>query len=100
MDALRHPDLVALGHRLRRSFDRAAAAELEVARLVHARARDLRELLIEWEDAGRRVRLTTRRATHGPVRIRAVGTDHLVLGADGTSLVVPFHSIVSVEDTA
>ena len=97
MDALRHPDLVALGHRLRRSFDRAAAAELEVARIAHARTRTLRDLLVEWEDAGHRIGVSTRSADHESGAIDAVGTDHLALRVGNRIVVLPLHAITSIE---
>ncbi|NND84463.1 MAG: hypothetical protein HKN46_04880 [Acidimicrobiia bacterium] len=100
MDPLRHPDLIEVGRRLRDAFDRAAAADLETARVAHARARGLRELLIEWEDAGQRVRVTAGPADTPPMTIEAVGFDHVVLAAAGRRLAVPFDAITTVEASA
>jgi hypothetical protein len=100
MDALRHPDLVEVGRRLRRSFDRAAAAELEVARVAHARTRDLRDLLMEWEDAGARIDLTSPAGTFERMRIDAVGLDHVVLSGSGRTVALPLAVITSFESAS
>jgi hypothetical protein len=100
LDPLRHPDLIEIGQRLRDAFDRAATAELEAARVAHMRTRGLRELLMEWEDAGRAVRVSTRSDRHlDAMRIHAVGLDHVVLTAGDQRTVVPLEAISVIEAT-
>ena len=99
MDPLRHPDLVEVGRRLRDAFDRAAAAELETARVAHARTRGLRELLLEWEDAGHRLTVCAGTQTLEATGIHAVGVDHVVLTAHGRHMAIPFEAISVVEAT-
>ena len=97
MDPLRHPDLIEVGRRLRDTFDRAAAAELETIRVAHARARGLRELLIEWEDEGRRVQVAVGAATLEPMTIHGVGIDHLLLRAGDRIVALPYEGLTSIE---
>lgn len=97
MDPLRHPDLVEVGRRLRSTFDRAAAADLEAARLAHARARSLRDLLLEWEDLGHRLRVSVGDRELGPMLVLAVGRDHVLLADGGRAVAVPLPAITRVE---
>ena len=97
MDPLRHPDLLEVGRRLRDVFDRAAAAELETIRVAHARTRGLRDLLIEWEDAQRPIRVTVGTERLEPMPIHGVGMDHVLLRGRGSAIALPFEAIAAIE---
>lgn len=97
MDPLRHPDLIEVGRRLRETFDRAAAAELETIRVALARSRGLRDLLIEWEDEQRLVRVSLPTTTLTPMTIHGVGVDHLLLADGDRLLAVPFEGVACIE---
>ena len=84
------------------TLDRAwiTNVQIEAARVAHRRTRALRELLMEWEDAGCTVRVSTRSDRHlDAMRIHAVGLDHIVLTAGDERAVVPFEAITVIEAT-
>jgi hypothetical protein len=88
MDPLRHPDLVELTHRLRTRYEQVVQAEQDAAVVMRQRRLTLRDLLIEAEDRGDRIRLTTSSGATIEGTPRAVGLDHVAIG---TSIVAIFH---------
>jgi hypothetical protein len=88
MDPLRHPDLIEITHRLRTQYERIVQAEQDAAVVMRERRRTLRDLLIEAEDRGERVRLKTSAGTTIEGTPNGVGLDHVTIG---TSTVAIFH---------
>ncbi|MCU0281609.1 MAG: hypothetical protein MUE66_07260 [Acidimicrobiia bacterium] len=92
-----HPDLAALGRRLRAEMDETLDAEQSAARAAARRRRTLRDLFLTLEDRADPAALwaVDGRCYRGTVR--AVGTDHVELAsADGLRLVA-FAHVVAVE---
>ncbi len=97
MDALRHPDLVLLAKGMRATFDRVLEVEQAAAAVAHRRTRELREMLLELEDRGARVRIQVGGTGVGPAPVSAVGVDHLIVGADRAPTIIPLWAIDLVE---
>lgn len=97
LEPLGHPDLAALGRRLRAEMDETLDAEQSAARAAARRRRTLRDLFLTLEDRADPAALwaVDGRCYRGTVR--AVGTDHVELAsADGLRLVA-FAHVVAVE---
>jgi hypothetical protein len=86
MDPLRHPDLVEITHRLRSHYERVMNAEQDAAAIMYRRTQTLRDRMIDAEDRGDGVRITTTggRVIEGPVT--AVGLDHVTIGRTTVAL--------------
>lgn len=97
MDTLRHPDLITLARSMRATFDRVLEGEQAAAEVAYRRTREMRELLLELEDRSARIRVTVGGTQVGPSLLSAVGSDHLVLGADHSPTIVPLWAISLVE---
>ncbi|MBM3694843.1 MAG: hypothetical protein FJW79_02760 [Actinobacteria bacterium] len=97
LEPLGHPDLAALGRRLRREMDETLEAEQSAARAAARRRRTLRDLFLTLED---RADLAAVWALDGRCyrgRVQAVGVDHVALAsADGTRVLALAH-VVAVE---
>jgi len=95
VDPLTHPDLAALGTRLRRRMDETLEAEQQAARAAAQRRRTLRDLVLEAADRGGSAAVLLDGEWHAG-RLEAVGADHLIL--DGVRrLVVPLAAIAAIE---
>ena len=97
LDPLRHPDLLDLERRIRRQFEMVLEAEQAAAFTRHQRQLDLRDRLLEAEEAGRMVAVSTTEGELWTGRIAAVSADHLVLQRAETDAVIMLYQVVAVE---
>ena len=98
MDPLSHPDLAALGSRLRRRMDETLDAEQQAARAAARRRRTLRDLLLEAEDRGATASVLLDGVWLSG-RVVAVGADHVILEGRLRRLIVPLPApgVIEVE---
>lgn len=96
MDPLGHPDLVAVGRRLRQRMDETLEAEQHAARAAAFRRRTIRDLLLEAADqeASASV-LAGSEWCSGLVEV--VGADHAILTTDGRHRVVALAHLAVIE---
>ena len=97
VDPLRHPDLARLGRRLRATLDDTLDAEQEAARAVALRRRSLRDVLLEAEDRGSVVVITTPDAVVHRGIVEAVGLDHVAVAAGLRTRYLALDGVVSLE---
>ena len=97
MEPFTHPDLAALGRRLRAQMDVTLEAEQTAARAAARRRRSLRDVLLVLEDRAEPVVLQT--ATGDAVRgtLLAVGVDHVEVGTRSGGRLVAIGHIVSIQ---
>ena len=94
LEPLGHPDLAALGRRLRREMDETLDAEQSAARAAARRRRSLRDWFLTLEDRADPATLWTVDGGCHRGTVRAVGADHVEIGAaDGTRLVALVHIV-------
>jgi transcription elongation GreA/GreB family factor len=93
VDPLRHPDLVEVTRRIRSHYDRVLQAELDAAAILQRRRQTLRDRLIEAEDRGERVAVTTTAGSTFEGPVAGVGLDYVIVG---DTTVATFH-IVSAD---
>ena len=94
LESLGHPDLAALGRRLRREMDETLDAEQSAARAAARRRRSLRDWFLTLEDRADPATLWTVDGGCHRGTVRAVGADHVEIGAtDGTRLVALVHIV-------
>ncbi|NQV06297.1 hypothetical protein HQ535_07085 [bacterium] len=96
MDPLGHPDLIAVGRRLRQRMDETLEAEQHAARAAAMRRRTIRDLLLEAAD--REASASVLAGTEwcaGSVEV--VGADHAILTAGGRSRVVALAHLAVIE---
>ena len=94
---LDHPDLAALGRRLRQQMDETLDAEQCAARSASRRRRTLRDLFLDLEDRADPavVWAADGRCYRGTVR--AVGVDHVELAGEEGRRIVALAQVVAVE---
>lgn len=97
IDPMRHPDLVEVERRLRRQFQLVLEAEQAAALVRHRRSMDLRDHLLEAEDRGSRIAVSTTDGELWTGRIGAVGADHVTIDRDDSMVVVMLYQVVAVE---
>lgn len=97
IDPLRHPDLLDVERRIRHQFELILEAEQAAAYIRHQRRLDLRDRLIDAEEGGAVVAVSTIDGQLWTGRVTAVGTDHLVLNRADTDAVVMLYHVVAVE---
>lgn len=97
IDPLRHPDLVDVEQRIRRQFEMVLEAEQAAALVRHRRGLDLRDRLIDAEEAGIVVALSTTDGQLWTGRVAAVGADHVLLRRSETEVILMLYHIAAVE---
>lgn len=97
MEPFAHPDLAALGRRLRAQMDATLDAEQAAAHAAARRRRSLRDVLLLLEDRGEPVVLHTLAAEVVRGSLLAVGTDHVEIGTGRSGCLVALAHIVSVQ---
>lgn len=97
LDPLRHPDLLDVERRIRRQFEMVLEAEQAAAVVRHRRRLDLRDRLIDVEEAGTVVALSTTDGQLWTGCVAAVGADHVVLQRSDTDVVVMLYHVAAVE---
>ena len=97
IDPLRHPDLVEVEARLRERFRMVLEAEQAAAVVRHQRSLDLRDRLMEAEDGGDLVAVSTTDGQLFTGSIEAVGMDHVVVRRADTRAVIMLYHLVSLE---
>ena len=96
-DPLRsHPDLRALGARLRLEMDETLRAEQFAARVSARRRSTLRDRLLLAEDRGERLHVAVADGTDVPGIVIAVGADHVVVADQGRQCWVALHHVVAI----
>jgi len=95
-----HPDLVALGRRLRARMDETLDAEQAAARAAVRRRRSLRDALLMLEDRADPVVLRTADGSVHRGSVDAVGVDHAEIRHGSTRHLISLHHIVSIEAEA
>ncbi len=96
MDLIRHPDLIDVASKMQGTLCSALEAEQIAAQVSYLRQRDLREALLELEDRKLPVRVGTPTRLWPARQIIGVGKDHLVLGPEDSSTLIPLRAIESV----
>jgi hypothetical protein len=86
MDPLRHPDLVEVTRRLRSQYEQVAQAEEAAAAIMYQRRQTLRDRMIEAEDRGEQVRVTTTGGLTWEGVPRMVGLDYMMIGSTALAL--------------
>ena len=94
---LDHPDLAALGRRLRQQMDETLDAEQCAARSASRRRRTLRDLFLDLEDRSDRAAVWTADGRCHRGMVRAVGVDHAELADEDGCRVVVFAQVVALE---
>ncbi len=97
MDPFSHPDLEQLGRALRDRLDETLDAEQSAARSAVLRRRTLRDRLIESEDRGEDIVLSTSDGQVYRGNVEAVGVDHVVLRETSRERFVALTHVVSME---
>lgn len=97
MDSLRHPDLVELSAKMKRALEAVLHAEQTAAQVARKRQRSLRDVVLEFEDRGQPVRVSTAGQRWPVGVIVGVGLDHLMLRLNTEPVLIAFHSIQSIE---
>ena len=97
MESFAHPDLAALGRRLRARMDETLDAEQAAACAVVRRRRSLRDALLMLEDRADPVVLRTADGYVHRGTVSAVRVDHAEIRHGPTRHLVSLHHIVSVE---
>ncbi len=97
IDPLRHPDLVEVEARLRERFRLVLEAEQAAAVVRHQRSLDLRDRLMEAEDCGGLVAVSTTDGQLITGVIDAVGMDHVVVRRAESTAVIMLYHLVSLE---
>ncbi|MFH1331550.1 MAG: hypothetical protein ABIJ48_13015 [Actinomycetota bacterium] len=97
LEPLGHPDLAALGRRLRREMDETLDAEQSAARAAARRRRTLRDLFLTLEDRADAAVLWTTDGRGYRGTVRAVGVDHVELAGDDCHRMVAFAHVGAVE---
>jgi len=92
-----HPDLVSIGTSLQRRLDRVLEAEQAAAAVLARRTAILRDRLVEAEDSGDVVVVTTAGGHRVGGTVTTVATDHLELFEAGTITLVAIDQIAIVE---
>jgi len=97
MDPLGHPDLERLGRDLRARLDETLDAEQLAARAAFRRRRTLRDRLLEADDRGEQIVLSTSDGHFYRGTVDAVGVDHVVILDGGIERFVAIAHIVALE---
>ena len=92
----RHPDLAALGKRLRHEMDETLRAEQHAARVSAQRRSTIRDRALLAEDRAERVELEVAGGSVVAGLVLAVGADHLVLSGGGPRCWVALAHIVTM----
>ncbi|MGF1665807.1 MAG: hypothetical protein ACFCVC_06000 [Acidimicrobiia bacterium] len=95
-DSLDHPDLNDIGRTLQRRFDRILESEQEAAEVLARRTAGIRDRLIDAEDRGGFVTVTTVSSAIASGVVTAVAADHVELRLDLVSTLVAFDQIAMV----
>ena len=93
---VRHPDLAALGKRLRTELDETLRAEQHAARVSAQRRSSLRDRVLLAEDRAERLELQLTGGTSIAGLILAVGADHTIVAAAGMKHWVALQHIVTL----
>lgn len=96
-ETLDHPDLAALGRRLRQQMDETLDAEQCAARSASRRRRTLRDLFLDLEDRADPVTVWAADGRGYRGTVRAVGVDHAELADEDGCRVVAFAQVVALE---
>lgn len=99
MDSLRHPDLVEISTKMKRTLDAVLQAEQAAAEVARQRQRTLHDVVLEFEDRSCPVRISTAGQRWPAGVIVGVGIDHLLLKLDAEPVLIFFHAISSIEPT-
>ena len=91
-----HPDLSALGRRLRIEMDETLRAEQHAARVAAQRRSTLRDRFLLAEDRAERLHVAVVDGTDIAGEVIAVGADHVVMSHDGSRCWVAMPHVVSV----
>lgn len=94
-----HPDLRHLGDALQRRLDRILETEQEAAAALARRTTGFRDRLIDAEDAGEPVTVTTNAGISIEGRLEAVCPDHIELRTTRRTALVMMDQIAVVELT-
>ena len=97
MEPFAHPDLAALGRRLRARMDETLDAEQAAARAAALRRRSLRDALLMLEDRAEDVALHTADGNVHRGTLSAVGVDHVEIRRERTRFLVSLPHLVSIE---
>jgi hypothetical protein len=97
LEPLGHPDLAALGRRLRRQMDETLDAEQSAACAAARRRRTLRDLFLALEDRADAAVVWAADGHCYRGTVCAVGVDHAELAGDDGSRVVLLAHVVAVE---
>ncbi len=91
-----HPDLLALGRRLRMEMDETLRAEQHAARVSARRRSTIRDRLLLAEDRGERLEIEVLGGVQMGGLVLAVGADHVVLARDGRHSWIALGHVVAV----
>lgn len=91
-----HPDLNALGHRLRIEMDETLRAEQYAARVAAQRRSTLRDRFLLAEDRGERLHIAVVDGTDIAGEVVAVGADHIVVVHAGRRCWIAVSHVVAI----
>ena len=95
-----HPDLRALGRRLRVEMDETLRAEQHAARVAARRRSTLRDRFLLAEDRAERLHVAVVDGSDIAGQVVAVGADHIVLVHAGRRCWVAIHQVVAIRSPA
>ncbi len=95
-----HPDLRALGRRLRTEMDETLRAEQHAARVAARRRSTLRDRFLLAEDRAEQLHVAVVDGSDIAGQVVAVGADHIVLVHAGQRCWVAMHHVVAVRSPA
>ena len=95
-----HPDLRALGRRLRVEMDETLRAEQHAARISAQRRSTIRDRLLLAEDRDERLNIEVLGGSDIHGRVLAVGADHVVVGRDGKQCWIALQHVVAIRTPA
>ena len=91
-----HPDLNALGRRLRMEMDETLRAEQHAARVAAQRRSTLRDRFLLAEDRAERLHVAVTDGSDIAGEVVAVGADHIVLVHAGRRCWLAMHHVVAI----
>jgi hypothetical protein len=91
-----HPDLSALGRRLRIEMDETLRAEQYAARVAAQRRSTLRDRFLLAEDRGERLHIAVVDGTDIAGEVVAVGADHIVIADAGRRCWIAMNHVVAI----
>jgi hypothetical protein len=94
-----HPDLSALGRRLRIEMDETLRAEQHAARVAAQRRSTLRDRFLLAEDRAERLHVAVVDGSDIAGQVVAVGADHIVIAHAGRRCWIAMHHVVAVRST-